>query len=236
MPSTIDQLVPVKEKSAPPENFDPGKSQLTFSYPVGAAPLPHLAATGIFADGYYLGQVEMSVPWYASCQRSKDGEKIVYQVGSQGRADPTNRSGGFYYVDLKSVDHVYRLQPAEPGADQDFAISPDSRTVAVWGCSGRDDTCGVYLHDMDTHKWRLLAPSEEGANSFTWSPDGKSLAWMNAGDILIVMDVDTGKIIYTSEYEAYTQAPTVGSPLDDWGVTFPPPIKGLEGCTSPPSE
>jgi hypothetical protein len=80
----------------------------------------------------------------------------------------------------------------------------------------------------------MLAPSEEGAADFTWSPDGKSLAWMNAGNVVIVMDVESGKISYTSDYDALNQAPPVGSPMKDWGVTFPPQKGGLEGCTFPP--
>lgn len=232
--ASSDELVETMDKQAPPENFDLGLSRLSFVYPVESGALPHMTSTDVYAGDYYLGPIKMGVPWYASCQRSVDGEKIVFQIGSNGGADPTQRLGGFYYADLMLPDKIYRLQPAEPGANQDFAISPDSRTVAVWGCSGRDDSCGVYLHDMGTHKWRMLAPSEEGAADFTWSPDGKSLAWMNAGNVVIVMDVESGKISYTSDYDALNQAPPVGSPMKDWGVTFPPQKGGLEGCTFPP--
>lgn len=231
-----DELASMMIIETPPEGFNPSLSRLSFQYPPEAGPLTPAASTEVYADGYYLGYVQMGIPWDTTCQRSKDGAKIIF---SSKRIDPDGsniQSGGTYYVDLRTLDEIYRLQPAESGVEGDFAISPDSRTVALWGCSGKEDPCGVFLHDMETHKWRKLVDNEEGAGDFVWSPDGKSLAWMTSGNVVIVMDVEKGEISYTSVYEALNQGPHADPLMKDWGVVFPPQTVGLEGCILPPAD
>jgi RNA polymerase sigma-70 factor (ECF subfamily) len=231
-----DKLASRMIKEAPPEGFDPSLSRLSFHYPVDSDPVSPMAGTDVYADGYYLSRIRMGIPWDTTCQRSKDGSKIIFSSGLVDPGGSTRQSGGTYYVDLRSLDEIYRLQPAESGTEGDFAISPDSRTVALWGCSGKKDSCGVYLHDMETHKWRKLVDNEEGAGDFVWSPDGKSLGWMTSGNVVIVMDVEKGEISYTDNYEALNQGPHADPPMKDWGVVFPPQTVGLDGCIFPPAE
>jgi len=231
-----DEFASMMIVETPPDGFDPGLSRLSFQYPSEAGPLTPAASTDVYADGYYLGYVRMGIPWDTTCQRSKDGEKIIFSSKLIDPDGSTRQSGGTYYVDLRRMDEIYRLLPAESGAEGDFAISPDSQTVALWGCSGKEDSCGVYLHNIETHKWRKLVDNEEGAGDFVWSPDGKSLAWMTSGNVVIVMDVEKGEISYTDNYGTLNQGPHADPPMKDWDVVFPPQTVGLEGCIFPPAE
>jgi hypothetical protein len=201
---------------------------------VGADQVSTTITSEVYADDYLLGNVQIGVPWDAICRRSADGFKVVVSKPSaDADVTPGSVKGG-YYFDLRDINEVYRLLPASGEAGGDLAISPDNRTVAFWGCGGRDGACGVYLHDMETHKWRKLTDNEEGASGFVWSPDGKTLIWMTAGKFVIAMDVESGEITYVSDYDAVNQAPPTQSPMLEWGIDFPPQTAGLEGCIYPP--
>jgi RNA polymerase sigma factor (sigma-70 family) len=224
---------PVKFDALPDE-YDLGNSRLSFRFPVSTDPVSPTIVSEIYADDYLLGRIPFTIPWDANCKRSIDGYKVVFSSNSSSTGSLASSASGAYYFDLRAINDVYRLQPADNGAGGDFAISPDNHTVAFWGCGGKIDACGVYLHDLETHKWRKLTDNEEGARGFVWSPDGKTLVWMTAGEVVIAMDVDSGEIVYLTNFSARNQAPPPQSPMQEWGISFPSKLTGLEGCIFPP--
>ncbi len=217
-----------------PEDIDLSLSRLSFAFPAVSDSQSTMDGTDIYADGQYLGQVQMGVPWDADCRRSKNGLKIVYSRIQDNSGGSVISSDGIYYVDLRRLDEVYQLLPADGDTEGDFAISPDNRTVAYWGCSGSEGSCEVYLHDMETHQSHKLVDNQEGVGDFVWSPDGELLAWMTSDNGVSIVEVSHGKIIYSTDREATTQTLNPDLPLKDWKVGFPPQHVGLEGCILPP--
>jgi hypothetical protein len=218
-----------------PEGFDPAGGTLRFRFPMGTYKYVSLAGTEIYSDGHYLGHVDMGVPWDAVCKRSPDGQFIVYRTTTSNKDDIVSLSNGPYYLRLGRPLEIRRILPSAERVSNDFAISPDSRTVAIWGCERSGDACGVYLHDTENHNWSRLIEVQDGAGDFVWSPEGDQLAMRTAGDIIWVVDVRDGEILFASDYVSLNQAPPPGSPMDDWGVYFLPRASGgLEACINPP--
>ncbi len=218
----------------PPDGYDPTKGRLDFRFPIGRHKFLSMAGTDIYADGYFLGRVDMGIPWNISCQRANDGQVIVYRTATSNKDDIISISNGPYYLRLSKPLEIRRVLPGANRASNDFAISPDSRYVAVWACERNAEPCGVYLHDLENHTWRRLVDIQEGAGGFVWSPQGDQLAMLTAGNIIMVVDIVNGELLFTGEYDSINQAPLPETPMDDWGVEFPSRNHGLEACINPP--
>jgi WD40 repeat protein len=114
----------------------------------------------------------------------------------------------------------------------DFAFSPDSKSLAFWGCSEQADSCGVYILDLTSGKLRNILPGRFSGH-FIWSPDGTQLALSSADERLIVLEIAGGDIIYEGEIDWTDLKLPDDAPLRAWNVAYPPPQNDLQGCAQP---
>lgn len=231
------------EPAPTPEGFDPSNSHLFFQWKTNRLELPSPGdiAEIFTSEGFLLGRVPIGDPWDLICERSPDGRLIAYAHSSQWSRE--FNSMGVFWFSLDNVSEVHHVLPNAVSIGSDFAFSPDGRYLAFWGCGGNTENCGVYIHDTRTLKnMKLLATSISEETIFmTWSPNGELLAMVkevSTGEpsILLVVQVSSGKIIYIAPFPWRVDALAVpaDSPIHAWGVPFPPPRPGLEGCIEPP--
>jgi hypothetical protein len=195
----------------------------------------------IFAGRDYLGGVEMGNAWDLACRRSPDGQFIAY---SEGLPDPFTPVAKLAYLNLEHVSQPVPALPEGSAFGSDFAFSPDSRSLAFWGCSRGGQDCGVYIQDLESQAARRISSMESGSAAyFTWSPNGALLEYITFDGssssasryFLFVVRTGNGEVIYESpvDWEAYFKSTYL--PTNAWGVAFPPPRTGIEGCIQPPS-
>lgn len=193
----------------------------------------------LFAGGYFLGRVELGNPWYLVCERSPDGLRIAF---NEGWNDPFMGTLDARWLDLRSPEDPRLLLTEGSLVGSDVAFSPDSRSLAFWGCGGSESNCGIYIQDLGTGKNRKLAAMPNSA-FFTWSPDGQSLAMIrlpreseqaSRNPFVAVLDANTGRVLYDGEFDWLAQETPVDAPTRAWGIVFPPARTGLAGCIAPP--
>ncbi len=85
--------------------------------------------------------------------------------------------------------------PAAP--DSPLAVSPDGRSVVALGINGKGQTA-LWLRNFDAFESRVLAGTEGAGNTFFWSPDSRSLAFMARGK-LSRLDLATGAVTYLAD-------------------------------------
>ncbi len=236
--------VPLQKQLAP-EGFDPSQAKLTFQWshpPIIStfrrytressqpAAQSQSGTIEVFADTYYLGQLEVGNPWETTCGRSPDGRWLVMVENPDQFLAADTR---IRYLSVDHLEEVYKLFPDGPRLGSYFAISPDSRHLVFWGCESQQDGCGLYILDFATGESQRLANSGYFSH-FAWSPNGNELAMINSDAILMVMRVNTGEIIYEGVVDWQTNSIPMDAPVNAWGVEFPPSRSGFEGCIEPP--
>lgn len=218
-------------KITPPVGFDPSKGSLTFQWSIQSFGQEWFvsAPVDVFADGYYLGQIKVGNPWNAVCKRSPDGLSLAFIEQPEPPPFPSTR---MLWLKLDNLADDHELLPMGSVYGNDAAFSPDSRSLAFWGCGGREDNCGVYLLNFSNQKLiKLLAGGYAGY--FVWSPDGEELAMLREDDSLVVVDVKSGQITYRENMDWITFIVPPNAPIRDWGAEFPPSRQGLQGCALP---
>lgn len=236
------------ELRTPPPDFDPSSSQLAFQYPGSASvettPAANPPRVELFADGYFLGRVTFGRPWGLVCDRSPDGMKIAFAARNHwlefsSRAE-TSLLKWFSLDDLNQV----RTPPLsiEP---TDFAFSPDSQRLAVFGYGPN----GSHLYLLDLESGDVESRIElDIATSLIWSPDGEYLAFLGSREwprmAAMVMHVLSARIIYdtTVDYNPFNIVnvqlepgwPAFSWPVHNWGVEFPVRDRSLANCIEPP--
>ncbi|HEX7975032.1 MAG TPA: hypothetical protein VF498_11540, partial [Anaerolineales bacterium] len=227
----------------PPAGFDPSHSRLTFQFaqdfslppallPFGFPPLrgsPAMYPAEIFADSYYLGEVEFIDPWTALCARSADGLRIAY---SSAQLEPGQKGSVLAWFSLKDLSKVRRI--SFEGILRSFSISPDGRRLAAFSFN---QSSGVLSGvDLATGKTSHLLSVEDAA-SLVWSPDGQYLAMVATGaDLhseLVVIRADSGQIVQRSPYDGSAAIPAA-SLVARWRVDFPVKMGDLEACAAAP--
>jgi len=231
-------------KVNPPKNFDPRVSVLKFNWsqpPVGARLQPFLVQdrpaddsgevipVDIFADGYYLGHVDMN-PWSVTCDRSPGGRRLTFvtNVEEAGRSMPL--LGWFDLVDVKNI----HFPPIEIEPGWEIRFSPNSQRISFEGCVEQD--CGVFLLNIDTLEIEQIFSGT--VDSIAWSQDGEFLAWIGAGTGSFDMDVyienlDTGELIIDNEYLLEQGEIADHTLLKEYGIEFEEQRFGLEACSLP---
>ena len=119
----------------------------------------------------------------------------------------------------------------------DFALAPDNRRLAFFGCEAGPDTCGVFLLDLETGIYKKLV-SAASADYFLWKPDGEYLAAVvslvkSAEWQYVILRTTDGKIIYTGKFDWNRLEPDLEAPTASWGVRHQIKIGGLGGCAYP---
>ncbi len=222
-----------------PANFDPSESRLSLfkadrmDYDNEGLGIYHL-----FADNFFLGDIELINPLQMICDRSPDGLQIIF---SDERIFPPDSTRNIYLIDLKDLNLVsYRIPSTNIIR---LSFSPDNRTVAVVGYDGLSGQDRFYLIDTSTRKYDLL-PIHSGFVSVAWSPDGKQIAVIDQSIFTIdanrrttvhVYNVQNGDLIDKLTINGILQEGTnIETPLVGWRAKFQIPLQDLSYCITPP--
>lgn len=219
-----------------PEDYDPTHGYLTFQWTSLSEFTPNLGTyVDIFADGYYLDNIEFADPYQIICTRSSDGEKIAFTGWSDETIFGYAPLRWFSLSDLPNVN-----QALDEIVPYDFAFAPDNKQLAVYGCHRYEEggSCGILILDTESGESRWLTDVERGSG-LIWSPDGESLviqgSLLRAGKWrVLVFDTRTGNVTYDGpfDWEGFWVSPD--TPLYEWDIELPPRKGGLEICSQPP--
>lgn len=219
----------------PPPGFDPSRSRLIFQWTSDSEYDPNTRIeVDVFAGGYTLGRLELGSSFASLCQRSPDGRRIAFfeWLEIEPWAAPLR------WFSLLELPEVHEPFPeVVPG---DLAFSPDSRTLALFGCKRWNEECGVYLLDLESGESRFLYELAY-ASALTWSPNGRYLALLGNLTVseawrLRVIEARTGQVAFTGAFAWEDERAFRESPVSSWGVQFPPPRGGFEWCSRPPGK
>jgi DNA-directed RNA polymerase specialized sigma24 family protein len=235
---------PVLSPEPPPASFDPASGQLTFHYK------PDDSLVDVYSNGYFLGGVITTDPFFASCARSPNGHLIALAHAAWNL--PVEFTLHWFDPQVLNPLHWFNLQDLNPDVVTtpkvlspshtkvtDFTFSPDSRSLAYFGCASETE-CVISLIDLETGDQRQVISLIHGS-SLTWSPDGNYLALLGVVasstdtiDRILVLDLSSGELVYSGELDPITNLPAGDSPTQDWGVHFPRYEINLASCTFPP--
>ncbi len=223
----------------PPAGYDPSGHDLKLQWYL--APPAH--STGIdtipveiFSGEYYLGQTMVGDPWNATCERSPDGKYLAI-VDESNVEQPDNSpktSFRLSWVDITGDLSSHEPLPAGSSYQNVATFSPDSRSLAFWGCGVKETNCGVYILDLQSRKLRkILAGSY--VYFLAWRPDGEELMLLKADNQVLAVRPDTGEITYRSHMASSLTLPP-GAPMRSWNITISLSQHGLYDCRFPNSQ
>jgi len=205
----------------PPAGFDPAGSPLSFEWTDLAGFFgSERDRVNVFAGGYFLGSTYFTDIYSQACLRSPDGSRVAFLYSS----NLMNVLLGWFRLD--DVSTLHEPLPPAPGNFyiNEYVFAPDSRSLAMYGCVSTVG-CAVYLLDMENDVYSALLEIETG-NRIAWSPGGEYLAVLGvqkpSNDMKIfVLEVSTGEIVYTSNYDWITGTVPDDAPTHTWGIDYP---------------
>ncbi len=212
-----------------PPGFDPSGNTLTHhSVPGDSFDNPSFWYGDLYADGYLLGRVDFgSAPGGNFCDRSPDGSKLAFvhsTVDSAGSVTAMRLT----WLDLRDLKAVHQPAPKLTNIGS-LAWSPAQEALAVFGCQAGQQACGLYRLDPGTGRLRLLLPGVYTAWPLLWKGDGSQVAFVDhlkQGNVLYVVDFNTGAVIYQGVFNVDTWQAPADSPTQQWGVSFPRSMYG----------
>lgn len=184
----------------------------------------------VFAGEYYLGELPIAATSVLACERSQDGRWIVLS----SLPDFFQEEGAaLYWIDLRQLSVAHRA-PHSSRTNDAFAISPDSRTLAYFGCADGTSDCGAYLLDLESGEASRLHTAAF-VDYFLWSPDSASLGFLQSRSgqgswQYLIYRVTDGSLQYRGAFDWRKLRPAAGSPSLAWGTHRSTRIGGLEGC------
>jgi hypothetical protein len=235
----IDQLPLGFQYRTAPGNFNPFQSWLSF-FKVDPMDSNNegLGTYFLFADNYFLGEIESIDPLQMICDRSPDGSRITF---SDWQILPTDVNDKIYWFDLQDLS-LSSLRTPDTNIFR-LSFSPDNRTLIAAGYDGLDGQDRFFLVDTDTGEYEQLS-IPAGFGSVDWSPDGDQFAILDWSILPFgpksisttrVYDAQNGNKITEVATDAIpTGTTTVKIPLDGWKAEFHLPLQDLTHCTSPP--
>jgi DNA-directed RNA polymerase specialized sigma24 family protein len=241
-----EQRIP---KTSPPSYYDPSKSPQIFGFTSYNNQFSldeeyqSYFNTKLFANGFYLGQLQLSDPYNMFCARSPDGKRIAFSNVSKW---PFLSAAPLHWFSLSDQGKVLTLSGDENLLTNDFAFAPDSRHLAIIGSANSGAEGKVYLLDTETGSTTILldALGTEFGASLLWSPDGKYLAFLGLSEPgaqekpqVVVMHIENWQVTDRYQFELGTPAMQASLPFpSNWMGKFPAPMGGLEACAQPPAE
>lgn len=264
---TVDPLaaghVPMPRVTPPPD-FDPTDAVLAFEWHTlptwkgEDASLP--VDVRLFAEGYYLGLIQIPVEKLVTCVRGAQGRMFVsynyddrngeplgtlweiYRLGNSdaGNADGYAGSGWSYWLlhvlDPATDDRSLQVRPA-------VLLSQDGKTLYL-AADSTVDGMGIYRARMIKRYGHWDAEVERLFNTFhtgplALSPSETQLAWLEYRDTdtweLVIADLQSKTIL--SRQVVTIRMAADGLPVSVptvWGKPFPWPQPGLLNCELPP--
>jgi len=215
-----------------PEGFDPSHSRLTFQY-LREIGFMEGAVMNVFADSYLLNMMVYSDPWTMICERSPNGERMAYVSRPRGSV-----YSGASHLQWFSLKDAVTHNPLQSLAVTEFAFSPDSQQLALFGRGAEKWDLDLIVLNMDHGETRTLLTLGD-ARSLVWSPDGERLAFIarlkadSFEEHIVVINANTGAIEYNSSID-FEHRQSGEWPTKDWGVPFPVEMGALEACVQPP--
>jgi len=187
--------------SAPGEDRDPSWSpdgrQLAFSSSREGLPQVYV----MDADGSHQRRLTNQVTAALAPRWSSDGALIAFTSGPDGDRDLylMNATGGT----------VQRLTQGAHLTRDHAAWSPDGSRIAVQIADGKDYNIGIVRLGNAPRAPLLVASSPAYDGSFTWSPDGKHLAFISdrdGFDAVHVTDAEGRSVIRLTQSASLTPA------------------------------
>ncbi len=211
-------------------------NRLSFRFPAPHAALQSSASFGtlLYLEDTLLTTLHLGMPWDLWCQRSADGDLVVFSQALTHLEDAPAASYGAHYLRLSQPSELRRPMPEPSQISSMFAISPDGEQIAFWACPAQRTDCGLYLHNTRTAENRKVIALSQGASNFVWSPDGAELGLLGANDSFFIVRLSDGEITYKGVYDREMRAIPPDSPTYAWGIKYPPLMTGLDGCVLPP--
>jgi hypothetical protein len=222
---------------APPADFNPASSVLSFLYPPDFDLHAPDITVEVFAEKYHLGSVTFANPWWMICERSPDGRRVA--AVSHPVLAPRS-SPAVYVLDLIDIGaHIQRNLPIANVSE--LAFSPDSRRLALLSKGDTDDF--LYLADLETDELRLLTILNK-AHSLMWSPTGDQLLLISevrrlpGEEDFVIFDAATGDQIRDASYDPAGLPNGSTSQGEGPGTWYDnsPQNGGLEACAAPPAQ
>lgn len=223
-----------------PSWLDLGKTHLSFQFTNNLEISSQISGTAsspaqLFADGYFLANIQFGLPWMLRCDRSIDGLRIAFNTGSDGTSIPDD---GLRWIDLRNPTVVY--EPAPSMHVEEFAFSTDGSQIAFIGKEKTSNLKAIYILDLSTGEAKKIISIRDG-RSLTWSPDQESLAWIgqleNSQDVeALLVHVRTGLISFRDTFPQNGDTSQLDWPMANWGKIFPTSMGGLEKCASLPDQ
>ena len=229
-----------------PAIIDSSKSPLIFEYPsyynhysLGDEYQSYFN-TKLFADGFYLGELQLSDPYNMFCARSPDGQRIAFSNVSKW---PFLPAAPLRWFRLSDAGKILALSGDEDLLASDFVFAPDSRHLALIGGGMPGEGKKVILLDTDTGSTNILldALGTPFGASLVWSPDGKYLAFLGLSEPgaqekpqVVVLRIENWQVTDRAQFELGTPDMQASLPFSShWMGKFPVPMGGLEACALP---
>jgi hypothetical protein len=230
---------PIAEPGTTPAT-DPNASCLLFQWPGAKASITSdQTLVTILSGGAIIGETSLGVPWQVQCERSQDGNQIAcleHPPGSEGIFYAESR---LYSFSVSNPADIHPVLSTRQWVSSDFAFSPDGAHLAFWGCGSGSIDCGIYLQDALTGVTEKKLSSVESSGLFTWSKDGRYLAFIEAGfslqDVkdLRVVDLLKGESIYSGPFRWLDAGIPPEVTFGEWASDFTTPRFSLEQCNLP---
>lgn len=122
---------------------------------------------------------------------SPDGDRIAFGVPQTSVINPTQSAAGSEVWILTVADRGITVLPDLLATDLEF--SPDGRVLGIASGVEYDGIYGealadnrIHLYDLASGTMRILEGTRSRAGSFTWSPDGRRIAYQGVGGLRLI--------------------------------------------------
>jgi len=191
----------------------------------GKAEELHIALRGVPSSP---GVTHTPLTSWSNLALSPDGKKIAVAA-----------HGEIFAAGAREGGEPQRLTFTE-AAESDPQWSPDS-TKLIYR-SERNGGSSLYLYDFATSSEHAITHSLELDVSPTWSPDGKSIAFLRNRKQLHVVSLDdkfaikADKVVATGEMSFYGDGGIAWSPDSKWIVYVPTEVDGFSNLYAVPAD